>query len=40
MKKFEKKRSLSASKNFNKPAKNITSLINIPQTCEWPELDD
>ena len=28
MKKIEKKRSFSTSKNFNKPAKNITSLIN------------
>ena len=28
MKEFERKRSLSTSKNFNKPAKNITSLIN------------
>ena len=28
MKEFERKRSLSTSKNFNKPSKNITSLIN------------
>ena len=28
MKEFERKKSLSTSKNFNKPSKNITSLIN------------
>ena len=28
MKELERKRSLSTSKNFNKPSKNITSLIN------------